>query len=630
MKDFLLSITAIVHTVGSWFGLYAPPVEQPQPAPTEQVRLGAINFVGTLPTTLSGSGVTASAVSAGVVSMSIQQTGQLLTMADFGSIGYITFEPGVASRQEFASFTGITQNSNGSAVLTGITRGLSPISPYTASSSLRFPHGGGTKVIVSNSPPFYDTFANKQNAASITGQYTFASTAIPQMATNTTDAQLVANGTSSLATINYVNNVAVSGAANATEAVKGIVELGTAIETASSTIFGATGASTVVQTKYSSSSPVTGCNGTVTVGSLCNVVAQNDGKINTNYIGTSSAYTYNWGASSTFSGILNITGTPTFTSTTTVQKPIIGVNHFGGTGADGALAVSSGVTTIDLGGAGYFEKNYTSISITGTGIVNFSNPSPNGSVIVLKSQGACTLTSSAAPMLTATGTGSVAGYSKSLGVGGSGSGVSASSTIGAIYGYSGGTGSTLSSTAVTAASVPSLAPNGFLATDGRMLKYSYVMPGAGGGSGSGQSDGTGAPITGAGGRGGGALIMECAGAWNFTTTNGISVQGISGTNGTYSGTRGEAIGGAGGGAGEFLGLYNYLTANTGTVNVSGGSNGTTVCTIGAGINGSSGAAGGNSVLGLGGTGSAGGVNSCGTSGSGANGTSTIMLNTQFN
>ena len=80
-------------------------------------------------------------------------------------------------------------------------------------------------------------------------------------------------------------------------------------------------------------------------------------------------------------------------------------SSFGGTGVDGALTVASGTTTIDLLGKRIFVKQYTSISITGTGKVTFSNPHSNGTIILLKSQGDVTLTSSQAPMLDASGMG---------------------------------------------------------------------------------------------------------------------------------------------------------------------------------------------------------------------------------
>src|SRR4029077_12940877 len=89
-----------------------------------------------------------------------------------------------------------------------------------------------------------------------------------------------------------------------------------------------------------------------------------------------------------------------------VQAPAI---KFGGTGTDGALAATSGVTTIDLGNAAYFVKNYLSISITGTASLAFINPGANGTIVVLKSQGAVTLTSLTAPMIDCSSLGSAGG-----------------------------------------------------------------------------------------------------------------------------------------------------------------------------------------------------------------------------
>ena len=59
---------------------------------------------------------------------------------------------------------------------------------------------------------------------------------------------------------------------------------------------------------------------------------------------------------------------------------------YGGSGSDGALSISSGTTTIALGGARVVVKNYTNISITGTGDLAFSSPHADGTTIILKSQ----------------------------------------------------------------------------------------------------------------------------------------------------------------------------------------------------------------------------------------------------
>lgn len=235
---------------------------------------------------------------------------------------------------------------------------------------------------------------------------------------------------------------------------------------------------------------------------------------------------------------------------------------FGGTGSDGALAITSGTTTIDLGGAMFFKKNYTSISITGTGVLAFSNPHANGTIIVLKSQGAVVLTSSATPMLDGRLLGSGAETdgigilnSSKAGVRGSNGGAGGGSIVNS---GANATGSSLGGVAIMTVTPTSIYRN---------------LPVAVGAGGARNSGGGGAP-----GVGGGAIIIECAGALNFTTTSGISVAGGAGAS--------NASGGGGGGT--FICLYNTLTANTGTVIVTGGaaaSNGGGFSGGGAGGNG---------------------------------------------
>src|SRR6185436_3818576 len=74
---------------------------------------------------------------------------------------------------------------------------------------------------------------------------------------------------------------------------------------------------------------------------------------------------------------------------------LISQGTFGGDGSDGALSIAAGTTSIDLAGAKTVVKNYTSIAITGTGALAFTNPHANGTTIILKSQGAVTISSSA-------------------------------------------------------------------------------------------------------------------------------------------------------------------------------------------------------------------------------------------
>lgn len=124
---------------------------------------------------LAGSGVTSSATSIILQSLTTPDDTEL-TMADFGTVAYMVLEPGT-SREENISFTGVTQNADGTATLSGVTRGLGFVSPYTTVANNQKSHGGGAIAIVSNPAPFYDTFVNKNNDETILGTHSF--TAVP-------------------------------------------------------------------------------------------------------------------------------------------------------------------------------------------------------------------------------------------------------------------------------------------------------------------------------------------------------------------------------------------------------------------------------------------------------------------
>lgn len=246
--------------------------------------------------------------------------------------------------------------------------------------------------------------------------------------------------------------------------------------------------------------------------------------------------------------------------------------RFGGDGSDGALAISSGTTTIDLANAKVLVKNYSSISITGTGKLAFSNPNTNGTIIILRSQGNVTLTSSTAPMIDASGLG---------GAGGSGGtanaanrAIQAGSNGNSLFRLFTGGATNTSGGAALAENATILSLSNTLTYQKILASYPYLFTGAGGASGGITYNGGGSTATvGSGGTGGGGLVIECAGYWNFTTTNGISVAGADAGSSSIAGGQYAVNGSGGGGGGFFLGLYNLLTANTGTVNVSGGTGG---------------------------------------------------------
>lgn len=128
-------------------------------------------FVQTNTLYLAGSGVVATATSATLPSFS-DIYGNVLTMTNFGSKGYITFEPDTTN-EEAATFTGITANANGTYTLTGLSTTLA-VSPYTESSGLVRGHVGGTKVVVTDNVAFWNTFGNKNNAGTWSAVQTFS------------------------------------------------------------------------------------------------------------------------------------------------------------------------------------------------------------------------------------------------------------------------------------------------------------------------------------------------------------------------------------------------------------------------------------------------------------------------
>ena len=294
----------------------------------------SIKFVGGSVYTLKGSGVSSSATSVDLSSFTIPQSGQKLQTADFGDIGYGTLEPGSASRQEIVSFTGVTQNGDGSATLTGVTRGLSPISPYTASTTLQFTHSGGSRFIVSNAPQLFDEGAFKDNDETITGQWTF-NTVLPSSTLSATTSNQFTNKT-------YVDNVANQGAATSTETVAGIAELATQIEMASSTDNGAN-SPLVLQAKYATSTP----DGTSQAG-LFSVISKNNGKLSQLWLDLTEEFS--------FSNLIATNATTT--NATTTNLTISGVvSSFLKTDA-------SGVVSGAVAGTDYNLPSYTFATTT--------------------------------------------------------------------------------------------------------------------------------------------------------------------------------------------------------------------------------------------------------------------------
>lgn len=571
---------------------------------------------------LAGSGVVVGATTITLKSM-LTIDGAALTMAtDFGDIAYGTIDAGNSTLEEQISFTGLTNNSNGTTTLTGVKTVLFD-SPYTETSGLAKTHAGSAPFVISNTSGFYNAFAKKASSETITGTWTF-------------DAFPVTPSTPL-----------------ATTSVAGFTEIATQAEVVAKTATGGTGASLTVTPALMPSV-------------LLSDYKADTGSANAYAIAPSPAITsYTAGQTFTFKATNANTGASTLNvnslGTKTIKLPngndlgpnnivanqVVQVEYdgtnfqmtsfvgnismkFGGDGSDGPLSITSGTTTIDLANAQIVVKNYSSISITGTGSLAFINPNTNGTVIYIKSLGNVTLTSSATPMIDASGMGATGGASVTtssnealpgvVGVSGTsflwksnGGGAGAATSGGT---SNGGAGGALVSTVVY----------GALARSKYAAKYLMGIMGAGGGSG-GVNNIAGTTTSTIGGSGGGFLIIECGEAWNFTTANGISVAGKQPATGSVS-SNGASAGSGGGAGGTFIGLYKSLTSNSGTVNVSGGAagSGTSIGSITG--RGASGGGGGGSYQA--GTSAANASNgTVGSGGAGADGYSIVSDNAEF-
>ncbi len=322
---------------------------------------GATNFtpVQVPRTYLYGSGIGSSDTSIKLTSLKTTN-GQTVGMSAFGDIGYATIDAAVPNKEENVSFTGITQNTDGTAILTGVTRGLLPFYPFTASSTYQVSHSGGASVIFSNSAPFYSQFAFWGSTTTITGPWTFASSAIPVFDTTSPSIFTLA---SQLVSKAYVDSQISAGAAPITTTTAGIGLLATMAQTASSTATGTYNGQTynlIPQNKNFSA-----------VGGVSQVVPVTNasGTLDSSFLGAST--TYNIGgltsASTTLNGSTNLNGT------TTIGGSVLGFHL-----STGNLFVASS-TTFSSTGTVPSLPSVKKIYISANGSAGGNTASPNAS-----------------------------------------------------------------------------------------------------------------------------------------------------------------------------------------------------------------------------------------------------------
>lgn len=302
-------------------------------------------------------------------------TGTPYTMALLNtSIVYATIAPRTTS-SEFISFTGITQNADGTATLTGVTRGLAKKYPFTTDASYKLPHSGQSQFILSDAPQVFVKYPSKDNAETISGKFTFPAGG---------NANAPVSGASysaptddlEYASKKYVDDVAIAGAPDATLTVKGIVEIATTAEIDAGTSTGGTGASVVARPDqlaasiYGTRLPTAGEKSAL-VGNNTDIAVGSGNKYATQTGLQKAAEVY--AASSTGNDTYVVTLSPVPTSLVNGMHIFVKVD-VGNTGAAtlnvnslGALAIVTGVSTAlvtgDMLANGIYELIYNS---TGT------------------------------------------------------------------------------------------------------------------------------------------------------------------------------------------------------------------------------------------------------------------------
>lgn len=526
--------------------------------------------------------------------------GTNLTMSDFGTYGYGTIQPDGAVFEEQIRFSGITQNANGTATLTGVSS-IGFVYPYTVTANITKSHPGGASFVISNTAAFYDQLASKINDETITGLWSFPSSEIarPRAIADTDTAILAA-----YVTFGQLGRTSFAGTVDASTIQKGIVEIAIDAENGTGTGTGGTGAILVAAASshnYISTTP-----------SKIPVGRASDGKIDNSWGGTASSL-------ATLNGSIKVVEDPANAQTTSAAAKIpladvngeigmswINYNMIYGDGSDGNVTLGAGTTTLTRD---MFYNNLT--------IPNGSVLDPAGYYVFVKG----TLTQQGNGKIARNGNNGGAGtaaVTTTAGTGGTaGSALSTNTLFGGNAGVAGGTGGTwiVGTSGITGGNA-----------NGTTITAGLGVTGAAGGTGGTGGSGGGGSTPGAGGTGTGGGItnllntritdpaqarimgMFKSGTFYSIRPNGQNGGGGGGSPGTSDG--GGNVGGSGGGGGGSGSDGGVLVCFVKNIILSGGGNLFEV----VGGNGGNGGSGGNASAGTGGGGGGGGGGSGGGGG----------------
>lgn len=320
-----MNIKAFFTAILISFGLINPvptfkyvEVKQNQP----QITLGSFNPVQLQPFSLAGGGVAIGATTMTLTTFN-DINGVALTMASFGSKGYMTIEPSNKTKEEQISFTGVS-----GTTLTGV-KSVGFAFPYTETSGFSKSHAGGAVVVASNTSGFYSQFAILGNTSTISGVWTFGSSTMPQL-----DVYLAPTLAVQLASKGYVDATSFAGAPNGSTIQKGIYQEASTTNIGNGTAVGSTGADLIVPNSYFNTTssatttvPVTKSNGKLSLG----FTDLTEDRTYTGNVGLSGTTTVNGAATFNATTTFNASTTVSFngTATTTFSGPVIGAgfNH---------------------------------------------------------------------------------------------------------------------------------------------------------------------------------------------------------------------------------------------------------------------------------------------------------------
>lgn len=347
MRYILLALISVVIGIGGLFFPQQNNTLTPQMQVAMQSYLNAsqnASFGNTQPIAgqtynLSGAGISSSATTIPLTSLTLKQTGQPILTADLvgsGGTFYVTLDPGSNTRQEIVGCTGVSQSGT-AASLTGCTRGLAPLYPYSASTTLQFSHSGGSQVIFSDPPQLFNLYAAKGNNEWVTGTWGFA--ALPTTTvTCSTQFQLCNKA--------YIDGLVVAGGVAAGYTVPGIGFIATGLQMASSTA--STTYNAVVYPNFLSAQNATSTS-TGVFSALKSVITNNAGKLDLSFFDLTKWYN--------FSQLFSTNATTT--NATTTSQYITGI-------LSSLLKTdSTGQVKAAVAGTDYSKASYSMASTTG-------------------------------------------------------------------------------------------------------------------------------------------------------------------------------------------------------------------------------------------------------------------------